>query len=110
MAVVLNPTTFNITDTLASVQSITGLKILVGTVSGGPYTAGTFNLTAAEVSAGLASGNFTGTLASIGENLGPGTYFAVAEAVNTAGTSANSPEVSIQVLAAPTAPTVFIVA
>jgi len=79
MSAVLNPVTFTIGDAVASTQSVTGVTILVGTTSGGPYTH-SYPLTAAEVSAGLASGSFTGTLASIGETLGPGLYFAVATA------------------------------
>lgn len=108
---VTNPTGFTITDAVAAAQQVTGVTIIVGVATGGPYTAGTFPLTAAEVAAGLAAnGVFTGTLASIGENLPPGTYFAVATATNAAGVSKDSPEIEFTVLAAPTAPTGFSVA
>jgi hypothetical protein len=79
MAAVLNPTTFSITDAAASAQTVTTVTIMVGTTAGGPYP-NAFQLTASETTAGLASGTFTGTLASIGEHLGPGLYFAVATA------------------------------
>jgi hypothetical protein len=104
---VVNPLNFAITDVVAQSQSVTLISINVGTVSGGPYTAHSYPLTAAELAAGMAAGNFSGTLASIGENLPPGTYFAVATATNAAGTSAPSPEVSFQVLATPSPPTAF---
>jgi len=106
---VLNPTTFTITDTTAQSNGVTGLNINVGTVAGGPYTAHSYPLTAAEVSAGLPTGTFTGSLASIGEALGPGTYFAVSTATNASGTSGNSPEVNFQVQTAPVAPSAFTV-
>jgi len=104
VAAVVNPKNFDIVDAVAAAQSVTGLTLLVGTASGGPYP-NAFPLTAAEVSAGLAAGNFSGTLQSIGEALGPGTYFAVATATNLGGTSGSSPEASFQVPSPPTAPT-----
>lgn len=104
MAAVINPTGFTITDATAQANGVTGLTINVGTVSGGPYPH-SYQVTAAELAAGLASGTFTGTLASIGETLGAGTYFAVATATNAAGVSAPSPEASFQVLPVPVAPT-----
>lgn len=104
MAAVLNPTGFTITDTAAQAQNVTAITIMVGTASGGPYTH-SYPITGAELSAGLASGTFTGTLASIGETLGAGTYFAVCTATNAAGTSGVSPEASFQVLSVPSAPT-----
>jgi hypothetical protein len=103
---VLNPTQFTITDPTAQAQGIIGITLLVGTATGGPYPH-SYPLTAAEVSAGLASGSFTGTLASVGETLGAGTYYAVATATNAAGTSGVSPEASFQALSVPTAPTVL---
>lgn len=103
---VLNPTTATITDPTAAADGVTGIAIHVGTATGGPYPT-VFQLTAAEVSAGLASGNFTATLASIGDNLGSGTYFAVATATNATGVSGNSPEASFQVQKVPSAPTVL---
>jgi hypothetical protein len=106
---VVNPNTFTVSDPVASAQSVTGVTILVGTVSGGPYP-NVYPLTAAEISAGLASGTFTGTLASIGETLPSGTYFAVATATNAIGTSGNSPEVTFQVLTAPSAPVSLVLA
>lgn len=109
MTVPVNPASFTITDAVASAQSVTGVTINVGTATGGPYTH-SYPLTAAEVTAGLTAGSFTGTLASIGEALGAGTYYAVATATNAAGTSGNSPEVEFIVLAVPTPPTAFSVA
>ena len=106
---VLNPTNFTVSDPVASAENVTGVTILVGTVSGGPYTH-SYPLTAAEISAGLASGSFTGTLASIGETLPRGTYFAVAKATNAVGASGNSPEVTFQVETAPSAPVSLVLA
>jgi hypothetical protein len=106
---VLNPTTFTITDATAKADGVTAITVHVGTTTGGPYPTA-FPITSGELSAGMASGNFTGTLASIGDSLGAGTYFAVATATNPTGVSGNSPEVTFQVLALPQAPTVFSVA
>lgn len=105
---VLNPTSFTVTDTQAQAQGVSAITITVGVAAGGPYTTGSYPITAAELSAGLASGNFTGTLASIGETLASGTYFAVCTATNAAGVSGNSPEVEFQVLKVPTPPTAFV--
>jgi hypothetical protein len=102
----LNPTTFTITDANAKAEGVTAVTILVGGTTGGPYP-NSFPITAAELTAGLPTGNFTGTLASIGETLGAGTYFAVATATNATGVSAHSPEVTFQILALPSAPTAF---
>lgn len=106
---VLNPTNFTIVDPVASTQGVTGMKIMVGTASGGPYLFNMYNLTAAEIAAGIASGTgtFTGSLASVGENLAPGTYYMVAAAVNATGTGGNSPEVALTVQAVPSPPTSF---
>lgn len=104
MAAVVNPKNVDVLDAVAAADGVTGITLLVGTVSGGPYP-NAFPLTAAEVAAGLSAGNFAATLASIGETLGPGTYFAVATATNLGGTSGFSPEASFQVVAPPHAPT-----
>jgi hypothetical protein len=100
---VLNPTTF----TIVATPNLTGMNILVGVASGGPYNNTTFKLTAAEIAAGAASGTYTGTLSSVGDTLVPGIYYAVPEAVNAAGTSPAGPEASWTVQAAPSAPTGF---
>lgn len=101
---VVNPKSFDIIDAAAQSEGVTAITLMVGTVSGGPYP-NVYPITGAELAAGLSSGNFQGTLASIGETLGPGTYFAVATATNAGGTSGFSPEATFQVVAPPTAPT-----
>lgn len=107
---VLNPVNFNIVDTVASAQGVTSITINVGVATGGPYTTASFKLTAAEISAGLAAGTFTGTLASVGDALPAGNYFAVCTATNATGTSGNSPEAAFTVQAAPSPPTGFTLA
>jgi hypothetical protein len=107
MTVVVNPAGFTIDDSVAQAQGVTSVQITVGTTSGGPYTTATWTLTAAQVAAGLAGGVFSGTLASIGDTLGAGTYYAVATVTNAAGTSGPSPQVEFQVVTVPTAPSAF---
>jgi len=108
---VTNPLNFAIGAPSAQADGVTAVEIHVGTTAGGPYTAHTYPLTAAEVSAGLAAGgNFSGTLVSVGEALGPGTYFGVSVVKNATGVSGNSPEASFQVQAAPSPPVSFTVA
>jgi hypothetical protein len=90
-----DPKQFTITESdLAAAATVTSGQILVGTVSGGPYPT-IYNLTTAEITAGLANGIFTGTLASVGEKLGAGKYYAVAQLINAAGIGPLSAEVEV---------------
>jgi hypothetical protein len=111
--VVHNPTTFVITDPALTADSVTAFRVLFGQTPGGPYmlTSADDALTNLTVNP---DGTLTGTIAALNEQLAPGTWFAVAEAKNAAGYSANSPEASFVIDAppppVPSAPTGFGVA
>jgi hypothetical protein len=105
---VTNPKTFTITDPAITAENVTGFQVLFGRTSGGPYTL-TAQVPTADIDA--AAGTVTGTIASLESNLAAGAWFAVAEAVNAGGTSANSPEAAFTIVPpAPSAPTGFTVA
>lgn len=108
MATITNPTTVNITDAEVVAQGVTDFKVLVGTASGGPYTLSSaqVNVSAMTLNGSVYSAPFASLTFS--PALSPFvTYFAVAEAQNSSGTSGGSPEASFQNLAAPSAPTGF---
>jgi hypothetical protein len=102
---VTNPTTFTITDPDITSDNVTGFQVLFGQTSGGPYTL-TAQVPQADIDA--ATGVASGTLAGLNQQLAPGTWYAVAQAINAAGDSPNSPEVEIVITPAlPHAPTGF---
>jgi hypothetical protein len=99
-----NPTTFTIAE--AAGQQVTGFQIQFGQVSGGPYTL-IAPVPAADVAGGATGA--TGSIAGLNEQLAPGTWYAVANAIGPGGTSVNSSEVEIvitpPVIPVPAAPT-----
>lgn len=111
MALVLNPKTFTITDANVAAQEVTSFTVLVGTTTGGPYTTSTASAPLATLTVSGSTYAAAYTSLTFSPALSEGvTYFAVVEAVNAAGVSGNSPEVSFSLLAAPSAPTAFTVA
>jgi hypothetical protein len=107
-AVVINPKTVTIGDASIAAQDVTSFLILVGTVTGGPYTFSTGTLPNSSLtdSATGATGPFSAITWSTA--LADSTvYYAVCEAVNAAGDSTNSPEAAFQLLVAPSPPTTF---
>jgi len=101
----VNPNTIQIGDPSAASQGVTSFKLMVGTVSGGPYTfssavipVSAFTLTNGVYSCAFSAASFAPALSPFT------TYFAVSEATNATGTSGGSPEASFQIEAAPSAP------
>lgn len=106
---VVNPTTFTITDPTFVTDEVTGMKLLFGSATGGPYPT-SVNVPASDITAEV-GGVVTGKIADLHLTLPGGIYYAVAEAVNSAGVSGNSPEYGpIQILPLPAAPTSFTMA
>lgn len=108
MSVTVNPKGFSITDAAAAAQNVTSFNVMVGTATGGPYTAATASVALSALT--LANGVYTGTWSEL--TFAPAlssftNYFAVVEAVNAQGVSGPSPEVEFQVETVPTAPTAF---
>ena len=106
MTVDVNPVTVTVTDPSVVAQAVTAIKLLVGTASGGPYTAATATVPLSSLTAG-AAGTYSCPFASVtfSPALSPfTTYFMVAEADNSAGVSGNSPEVSFSLVSVPSAP------
>ena len=107
MTAVVNPNTINITDANAVAQGVTDFKVLVGTSSGGPYTASSAKV---NVSAMTLNGSVYSCPFSV-LTFSPAlqsftTYFAVVEAENSIGASGVDPvEASFQIETAPSAPT-----
>lgn len=105
MATVTNPTTFTITDSKITADNVTGFQILFGRTTGGPYTL-TAQVPSADINA--TAGTATGTISSLNETLAPGNWFAVAQSINAAGDSPNSPEAAFTIVPPlPGAPTGF---
>jgi hypothetical protein len=105
MASITNPTSFTITDAKITSDNVTGFQILFGRVTGGPYTL-MAQVPNADINA--AAGTATGTISSLNETLAPGNWFAVAQAINAAGDSANSPEAELTIVPPlPSPPTGF---
>lgn len=109
MTVQTNPTGFQITDAAAAAQDVTSFNVLVGTVSGGPYTTATASVELSALT--LANGVYTGTWNQL--TFSPGlspfvNYFVVVEAVSALGVSGPSPEAEFQLQTAPSAPTAFV--
>lgn len=108
--VIHNPLTFTIIDPAVTTDTVTAFRVLFGQAAGGPYPLASADeaITALTTNA---DGSLTGTLVSLNEALAPGTWFAVAEAKNAGGYSANSPEASFIIdppaPPVPTAPTGF---
>lgn len=106
---VVNPTTFTITDPTFVADEVTGMKLLFGRTSGGPYPT-EVDVPASDITAEV-NGVVTGKIADLHLTLLGGIYYVVSEAVNSAGVSANSPEYGpIQILPLPAAPTSFTMA
>lgn len=103
----MNPKTFTITDPTLAADTVTGFKVLLGKVKGGPYTL----VSTAQALTSLTTnpdGTITGTFVNLHEVLAPGTWYCVAEAENTVGDSANSPEAAFDIVPPPpAAPTGF---
>lgn len=107
MANVPNPTTFTITDAKASAEKVTAFRVLLSQTQGGPYTLSSTDDALSSLTQGTdASGNatYTGTIASLNLGLAAGTWFAVAQAKNSGGYSANSPEVAFDIVPPPPSP------
>jgi hypothetical protein len=107
MTVPVNPQTFTITDPSITADNVTGFRVLFSQTSGGPYT---IPVTVPPADIDAAAGTVTGKVSDLNAQLSPGPWFAVAEAVNAAGDSPNSPEAELIVLPLPKAPTAFIFA
>lgn len=107
MTAVVNPNTVNITDANVVAQGVTDFKVLVGTASGGPYTASSakVNVSAMTNNSGVYSCPFSALVFSPAlANFT--TYFVVVEAENAQGASGVDPvEASFQIETAPTPPT-----
>ena len=106
MTATVNPVNMNVGDTSAAAQGVTAFKVLLGTQSGGPYTAAATSVALSAMTDN--AGVYTVAMAALTWNppLQNGvTYFAVCEAENAGGLSPNSPEASFQMVSAPTAPT-----
>lgn len=109
MTGVTNPKTFTITDANVAQDQVTSFLILLGQQSGGPYTLSA----AADLAALSVNGDqITGTFDQLHQQLAPGQWFGVVQAVNNSGkTSDNSPEVAFVIEAPkPSAPSGFTVA
>jgi hypothetical protein len=103
----INPTTFTITDAIATAEGVTGFNIHLGRVSG------VYTLSAPVPAADLsteASGQITGKIADLNLQLAPGDWFAVATAVSAGGESGFSPELAFTIVAVPSPPSGFFVA
>lgn len=105
----VNPTTFTITDPVASAEGVTGFNVDLAQKAGGPYTLKA-PVPAADLST-EATGTITGNIADLKLQLAPGTWYAVATAVGPSGESLASPEVAFDIVPPPpSAPTGFSVA
>ena len=104
----VNPKSFTITDPTFVADQVTSMNLCFGTAKGGPYPT-VVAVPAADITAEV-GGVVTGTFASLNETLAPGIWYGVAQAVNGAGTSGNSPEYEFQILPLPAAPTSFTLA
>lgn len=106
-SVVINPKTITIGDASISAQSVTSFNVLVGTVSGGPYTtlSGTLPNASLTDSATGASGPFADIAWGATPPANFTTYYLVVQAVNAQGASGDSPEVGFLLATAPSAPT-----
>ena len=107
MSIVVNPVKISITDPNVTLENVTSFTILVGTVSGGPYTTSSASVPLSSLTPG-ANGLETEPFSAL--TFSPAlkpftTYFCVAEAVNAQGVSGNSPEVSFSLASVPSAPT-----
>ena len=106
---VINPKTFTIVDLLATIEGVTGMNVKFSRTTGGPYT-----LVAAVPAKDLsteASGTVTGALSDLESTLAPGSWFAVATAVNSAGESGPTAEFAFQITPPlPSAPSGFTLA
>jgi hypothetical protein len=106
---VVNPTTFTVTDPTFATDAVTGMRLLFGSATGGPYPT-VVNVPASDI-AEVTGGVVTGKVADLHLTLPGGIYYVVAQAVNGAGVSGNSPEYGpIQILPLPAAPTSFTMA
>jgi len=107
MSNVQNPTTFTITDAKASAEKVTAFRLLLSQTQGGPYTLSSTDDALASLTQGTdpsGQATYTGTIAALNLGLAPGTWYAVAEAKNAGGYSANSPEVAFDVVPPPPSP------
>jgi hypothetical protein len=106
---VVNPTTFSVTDPAFVADEVTGMRLLFGSATGGPYPT-VVNVPAGDIAAEV-NGVVTGKIADLHLTLPGGIYYVVAQAVNVAGVSGYSPESGpIQILPLPAAPTSFTMA
>lgn len=104
--IVTNPKTITIGDASISAQLVTSFNVLVGTVSGGPYTALTGSLPNSSLTDSPTGAS--GPFADITWSTAPANftdYYLVVQAVNAQGASGNSPEVGFSLVTAPSAPT-----
>jgi hypothetical protein len=109
-AVVTNPTTITIGDPNIAAQGVTSFKILVGTVSGGPYTTSVGTVPNASLTDSATGATGPLAAATFVPPLVPfTTYYAVCEAVDAQGASTNSPEAAWTFTTVPGAPTSFTV-
>ena len=108
--IVHNPETFTITDPTLAADGVTAFRLAFGQTAGGPYPLNSTDDALASLTTNE-DGSVTGKFKDLNTKLAPGPWFAVPEAKNTAGYSANGPEVSFIIdPPVPSAPTGFTVA
>lgn len=109
MTPITNPTTFTITDSTVGSAGVTSFDVDFGRTSG-QYTL-TASVPVSSLTADPTKNTYTGTIASLNEQLGAGQWFCAARAVNSSGASLESPEATFTIVPpAPPAPEAFTVA
>lgn len=93
---VTNPTTFTITDSTVTSANVLSFDVDFGRASG-QYTL-TASVPLANLTVDTTKNTYTGTIASLNEQLGAGQWFCAARAVNATGASAESPEATFTIV------------
>lgn len=101
----VNPNFMNVGDASAVADGVTEFDVMVGTQTGGPYTASTATAPIGQMTDNAGIWTIAFNKLTFNPALPNGTFFAVAVAKSPGGTSGNSPEASFQVAGTPTAPT-----
>ena len=106
---VTNPTTFTITDSTVASANVVSFDVDFGRATG-QYTL-TASVPVSSLTVDSSKNTYTGTIASLNEQLGAGQWFVAARAVNANGVSLESPEATFSIVPpAPPAPEAFTVA
>lgn len=106
----INPKSFTITDAAVAAEAVTGFRVLLSQTDGGPYSLQA-DVPLADVTVDPVAGTYTGKLDDLHLQLAKGTWYAVAQAVNANGASANSPRTVFDIVPPlPSAPTGFEIA